>query len=189
MKMLKDCDVEVGDVIFTILNGVYEFVKYDSNDDSFPYRVINLERGHYDGLSNDDSFPYRVINLERGHYDGLSKDCVVSNIIKKDPKKKILEKIEEHKAEIKNLENQLKELNSLKVGEVYRVKTDFIHSGIRFACGEIIFIKTIFKNSLIFVYKNGIMSIDNELDSSKFELVNDPEMKNGLTKFFKGTSE
>ena len=168
MKMLKDCDVEVGDIIFTILNGVYEFVKYDSNDDSFPYRVINLERGHY---------------------DGLSKDCVVSNIIKKDPKKKILEKIEEHKAEIKNLENQLKELNSLKVGEVYRVKTDFIHSGIRFACGEIIFIKTIFKNSLIFVYKNGIMSIDNELDSSKFELVNDPEMKNGLTKFFKGTSE
>ena len=167
MKMLKGCDVEVGDIIVGE-HFQYEFVKYDSNNKSYPYRVISCQNGCD---------------------DVLSKDYEVYNIIKKDPKKKILEKIEEHKSEIKNLENQSKELNSLKVGEVYRVKTDFIHSGIRFACGEIIFIKTIFKNSLIFVYKNGIMSIDNELDSSKFELVNDPEMKNGLTKFFKGTSE
>ena len=173
MKMLKDCDVEVGDVIFTILNGVYEFVKYDSNDDSFPYRVINLERGHY---------------------DGLSKDCVVSNIIKKDPKKKILEKIEEHKAEIKNLENQLKELNSLKVGEVYRVKTDFRHCGIRglafFEKDELLYLisKTNF-DSFRSNIQNHIIHIETNDIKDYVELVNDPEMKNGLTKFFKGTSE
>lgn len=165
MKMLKDCELEVGDII-VFRNVKYEFIK----------------------KNNHSNFQYEVINLNFGNPDAL-QDWATVYIIKKDPKKNILEKIEEYKSEIKNLENQLKELNSLKVGEVYRVKTDFIHSGIRFACGEIIFIKTIFKNSLIFVYKIGIMSIDNELDSSKFELVNDPEMKNGLTKFFKGNSE
>ena len=40
MKMLKDCDVEVGDIIVGE-HFQYEFVKYDSNNKSYPYRVIS----------------------------------------------------------------------------------------------------------------------------------------------------
>lgn len=172
MKMLKDCDVEVGDIIVGE-HFQYEFVKYDSNNNEFPYRVISCHNGCG---------------------DGLSKGYEVYNIIKKDPKKKILEKIEEHKCEIKNLENQLKELNSLKVGEVYRVKFDFRHCGVRglafFEKDELLYLisKTNF-DSFRSNIRNNIINVETNDIKDYVELVNDAEMKNGLTKFFKGNSE
>lgn len=170
MKMLKDYELEVGDII--VYNGrEYEFVRKNNNSD----------------------FQYEVINLKFGNLDAL-QDWATVDIIKKDPKKKILQKIEEHKSEIKNLENQLKELNSLKVGEVYKVKTHFTHSGIngihKFEKNELLYLisKTNF-DSFRSNIKNNIIKIELNDIKDYIELVNDPEMKNGLAKFFKGNSE
>lgn len=174
MKMLKDCDVEVGDIIELSNNYMYECLSIPS--------------------CFSGSYKCKFKRLIDNYIFDINLDSHIKQIIKNDPKKKILEKIEEHKCEIKNLENQLKELNSLKVGEVYRVKTDFRHCGIRglafFEKDELLYLisKTNF-DSFRSNIQNHIIHIETNDIKDYVELVNDPEMKNGLTKFFKGNSE
>lgn len=173
MKMLKDCEIEVGDIIELCEGNMYECLSIPSSFSSSYKRKFKRLKDNYicDIYLNDN----------------------VKQIIKKDPKKKILEKIEEHKSEIKNLENQLKELNSLKVGEVYRAKIDFRHCGIRglafFKKDELLYLisKTNF-DSFRSNIRNNIINVETNDIKDYVELVNDAEMKNGLTKFFKGNS-
>lgn len=174
MKMLKDCELEVGDIIELSSNYMYECLSIPS--------------------SFSGSYKLKFKRLKDNYIFDISLHSHIKQIIKKDPKKKILEKIEEHKAEIKNLENQLKELNSLKVGEVYRAKTDFRHWGIhgytKFEKDELLYLisNTNF-DSFRSNIQNHIINVETNDIKDYVELVNDPEMKNGLTKFFKGNSE
>lgn len=160
MKLLKDCDVEPGDIVEMALNYRYECLSIPGN----------FYKWKFKSLQNNEIYDIDI----RLH---------VKQIIKKDPKKEILQKIEEHKSEIQILENQLKEMNSLKVGEVYRVTEEFFENGDVFSRGELLYL--IYNTCLNHIFRSN-KTFKINYTHPKLELVNDPEMKNGLTKFFKG---
>lgn len=178
MKTLKDCDVEPGDMIELESGFIYECL---------PIITPNLVG------SKEYKYKYPFRSIQNGELYEILSGILVKQIIKKDPKKEILQKIEEHKSEIQILENQLKEMNSLKVGEVYRVKINFTHNG---AFGiyslkkdEMLYLVSKTNNESFFSNIANLRIIV-ELNSitDYLELVNDPEMTNGVQKFFKGNS-
>lgn len=170
MKILKDCDVEPGDIIQLGNNYMYE--------------CLSIPRSFY-----SSSYKWKFKCLKDDYIFDIDLNSHVKQIIKKDPKKEILQKIEEHKSEIQSLENQLKDMNSLKVGEVYRVTEESFKDGIIFFRGEILYLE--YNTSYHHIFRsNKLLTKSFKIDSAhpKLELVNDPEMKNGLAKFFKGNS-
>lgn len=172
MKMLKDCAVEPGDII------ELEF--------GYMYKCLPIS---WPSLIGFNCYKYSFRELQSHESTILPEYVFVKQIIKKDPKKEILQKIEEHKSEIQILENQLKEMNSLKVGEVYRVTEEFFKDGVLFYKGEMLYLE--FDNNVNHIFRSNISlykRLPLNFSVSKFELINDPEMKNGLAKFFKGNS-